>query len=589
VRVKRYAQLGAAGVAALALADAGVVALALPPILIALHTTVAGVAAVLGVYALVLGLALPVAGHAAVSAPGRVGVIGVLAFALASLGCGLAGSLPLLLVLRAVQAAGGAAVLAAAFALLADGRPDGGSLWRAATLLGTATGPALGGVITQVLGWRAIFLVQAPLVLLALPAFVRAGRPRVEEGGPLPHGATIMRAGVALALVSAALTAVIFLTVLLLVTGWSVEPIAAAVVVSVLPLAAVGGARLRGSPAGLAPARHPGSPDGAPPVSSAGRAAGGSLLVAAGTACLGFVPTDTLWWVVGPEAIAGVGMGLALPALAGELLPERTVRQATALLCTRHLGIAAGLAILAPVMTSSIDGALDTARLHGAALILDARIDPLEKVNIAQQLEGAVNTEQPLRGVRKVFRDNTGDIPSDQLQAWTRLERRGSETLVASVNDAFAPGYAVGAALAALAALAIAPAGRHRRRPIRRAGMASGRQADASRRLALVAAGVAIALLVPAAYALAADRAKPPPVKLGDPCRPRNLPSTGGITGFAQDAILVAIDRAACHAGSSREALVLALTSDSAAKAYKDKYGVDPNSLTSLLGAVLGG
>jgi hypothetical protein len=359
-----------------------------------------------------------------------------------------------------------------------------------------------------------------------------------------------VRAGVALALVSAALTAVIFLTVLLLVTGWSVEPIAAAVVVSVLPLAAVGGARLRGS--------------------AAGRAAAGSLLVAVGTTCLGFVPTDTLWWVVGPEAMAGVGMGLALPALAGELLPERTVRQATALLCTRHLGIAAGLAILAPVMTSSIDGALDTARLHGAALILDARIDPLEKVNIAQQLEGAVNTEQPLKGVRQVFRDNTGDIPSDQLQAWTRLERRASETLVASVNDAFAPGYAVGAALAALAALAIAPW-------------------PSRRRLALVAAGVAIALLVPAAYALAADRAKPPPVKLGDPCRPRDLPSTGGITGFAQDAIVVSIDRAACHAGSSREALVLALTSESAAKAYKARYGVDPNSLTSLLGAVLGG
>jgi MFS family permease len=304
--------------------------------------------------------------------------------------------------------------------------------------------------------------------------------------------------------------------------------------------------------------------------SPSGRAAAGSLLVAVGTACLAFVPTDTLWWVVVPEAIAGVGMGLALPALAGELLPERTVRQASALLCTRHLGIAAGLAILAPVMTSSIDGALDTARLHGAALILDARIDPVKKVEIAQQLEGAVDTEQPLKGVRNVFRDNTADIPSDQLAAWRGLERRGSETLVASVNDAFAPGYGVGAGLAALAALAIAPW-------------------PSRRRVVLVAAGVAIALLVPAAYALAADRAKPPPVKLGDPCKPRNLPSTGGITGFAQDALLVAVDRAACHAGSSREALVLALTSDSAAKAYKDKYGVDPNSLTSLLGAVLGG
>jgi hypothetical protein len=565
-----------AGVAGLALADAGVVALALPPILLALHTTVAGVAAVLGVYALVLGLALPVAGHLAAGpaaagppglarlrGPGPLGVAGVVLFALASLGCGLVSSLPLLLVLRSLQAAGGAVVLAAAFALLADGAPDGGAGWRAATLLGTATGPALGGAITQVLGWRAIFLVQAPLVLLALPAFLRAARPRVPEAGPLPHSAAILRAGIALALVSAALTAVIFLTVLLLVTGWSVEPLAAAVVVTVLPLAAVAGARIQGA--------------------AAGRAAAGALLVAAGTACLAFVPTDTLWWVVGPEALAGLGMGLALPALAGDLLPERTVRQASALLCTRHLGIAAGLAILAPVMTSSINGALDTARLHGAALILDARVDPGKKLDVAPQLAGAVTTEQPLAGIRRVFRDNAADLPGDQQAAWNHLAGRGSQTLVAAVNDAFAPGYAVGAGLALLAALAIAPWPGRRR---------SGAPATARRsggRLGLAAALVALALLVPTAYALAADRARPPPVMLGDPCKPRTLPSTGGISGFVQDTALIALDRAACHAGSSREALVLALASDKDAQAYQARYGLNPRSLTGLLGAVIGG
>ena len=539
-----------AGVAGLALADAGIVALALPPLLLALHTTVAGVAAVLAVYALVLGLALPAAGHLAAGDAGRVGGVGVVVFALASLGCGLVSSLPLLLVLRGVQAAGGAAMLAAAFALLADGAADGGPQWRAATLLGTATGPALGGAITQVLGWRAIFLVQAPLVLLALPAFLRAARPRVAEGGRLPHGALVVRAGLALALVSAALTAMIFLTVLLLVTGWSVEPLAAAVVVSVLPLAAVAGARIRGAPAG--------------------RAAAGSLLVAAGTVCLAFVPTDTLWWVVGPEALAGIGMGLALPALAGDLLPERTVRQASALLSTRHLGIAVGLAVLAPVMTSSINGALDSARLHGAALILDARIDPLAKLNIAPQLAGAVNTEQPLAGVRKVFRDGADAISDDQRADWNRLGRRASQTLVASVNDAFSPGYAVGAGLALLAALAVAPW-------------------PSRRQVAIALAVVAIAVLIPVAYALGADRARPPPVTLGDPCKPRNLPETGGIGGFVQDTALVSLDRAACHAHSSREALVLALASDDAAKAYKARYGLDPRSITGLLGAVIGG
>jgi hypothetical protein len=263
-------------------------------------------------------------------------------------------------------------------------------------------------------------------------------------------------------------------------------------------------------------------------------------------------------------------MGLALPALAGDLLPERTVRQASALLCTRHLGIAAGLALLAPVMTSSIDGALDSARLHGAAVILDASVDPLKKLDIAPQLAGAVNTEQPLAGIRKVFRDNAGDLPDDQRNDWDRLGRRASQTLVASVNDAFSPGFAVGAGLALIAALAIAPW------PSRRT-------------LAVAVAVLAIALLVPTAYALAADRARPPPVRLGDPCKPRNLPDSGGIGGFVQNTALVALDRAACHAGSSREALVLALASDSAAKAYKDRYGLDPKSITGLLGAVIGG
>ena len=79
--------------AALALADASIVALALPPILVELNTTISGVAAVVGVYALVLALGiLP----AARLRPERAGVWGLGLFAVASLGCGLAGSLGVL-------------------------------------------------------------------------------------------------------------------------------------------------------------------------------------------------------------------------------------------------------------------------------------------------------------------------------------------------------------------------------------------------------------------------------------------------------------------------------------------------------------
>ena len=51
----------------------------------------------------------------------------------------------------------------------------------------------------------------------------------------------------------------------------------------------------------------------------------------------------------------------------------------------------------------------------------------------------------------------------------------------------------------------------------------------------------------------------------------------------------MAVDRAACKAGSSREELVLALVDDDAAEDYKRRYGVDPRSVIDLGQLLLGG
>jgi hypothetical protein len=75
---------------------------------------------------------------------------------------------------------------------------------------------------------------------------------------------------------------------------------------------------------------------------------------------------------------------------------------------------------------------------------------------------------------------------------------------------------------------------------------------------------------------------------IADPCVRRELPHTGGIGGAIQDAALVALDRAACRFGSSREELALALVDDDARADYEREYGVDARSLTGLLGAILG-
>jgi predicted MFS family arabinose efflux permease len=542
-------RLPLAGAAFLALADTAIVALALPPILRELDTDVAGVAAVLGVYAVVLAVALPLAEHARSAAGTRLtGCAGVFLFAAGSLVCGVSESLELLLVARAVQAAGGAAVLITAHQIL-TGDALGARAWRLSALLGFAAGPAIGGALTQGLGWRSIFLLQAPAALAALPGALTAPPLPAPPAAPAEQPTRTVVSGialgrfVALALVSGAIAAALFLTVLMLIAGWGIDPLAAAAAVSIMPLAA------------LAAVRVPG-----PPLVRAG---GGCLLVAAGSASLAFLPTASVAWTILPQLAIGVGMGLSLPALAGELLPERTGHEAARLLSLRHVGIALALLILAPIAQNEIDTTLVETRERGAALILDASIDPQVKLEVAPRLADAVETEDPREGLERVFADSRGDIDEDQRAAYDALAERADDTLVAGVNDGFATAFLVGAAFALLAAPALMPW-------------------TAVRRPALAAGVTAAALLAPAGYALAAEQERPEPVRIADPCKDRDLPETGGITGAIQDALLVAVDKAACEAGSSREELVLALVDDDSAEDYRRQYGVDPRSVVDL-------
>ncbi|MCW3065776.1 MAG: major facilitator superfamily 1, partial [Solirubrobacterales bacterium] len=82
--------------AGLGLADASIVTLALPQLLHDLSTTVQGVAAVLAVYTVVLAVALlPAEALARRIGPARAGAGGFALLAVASLVCGVSGSLPL--------------------------------------------------------------------------------------------------------------------------------------------------------------------------------------------------------------------------------------------------------------------------------------------------------------------------------------------------------------------------------------------------------------------------------------------------------------------------------------------------------------
>ncbi|MDX6703660.1 MAG: hypothetical protein QOF26_3886 [Baekduia sp.] len=538
--------------AGLALADASVVTLALPQLLGELNTSVEGVAAILIVYALVMVLALLPAERLQrrIGAP-RTAAAGLGLFAVASLACSASSSLGLLLAGRAVQAVGGAGALVAAFALLEPGGAAGERgrrLWLGTAVLAAAVGPALGGALTQALSWRAIFYVQAPVTALAAIAALR--EPDRPAAPPPDEDAWLARGpAVALALVSAALTSVLFLLVLLLVAGWDVSPLRAAVAVSVIPAGALVGSRIGGDPRA--------------------RAAAGCALVGAGVLALAFLPDARLLWTVVPQAAAGLGMGLALPALGGDLLPERNPHEAARLLVLRHAGIVAALVILAPIVSAQLADSTQRARERGVAVVLDARLPPSDKIRLAPSLLAGVQADQPRAGLRTALQHGRATIGAADRAAYDDLARRTDDTLVLAVGEAFRIAFLVTGGLALLAALAVLP----RRRP--------------SRPQALAAAA-ASAVLLPVAYLGLHASVAPKPVALQDPCRHRALPQTGGLEGFLQDRALELLDTTACRVGATREELVLALADNADRRRFERDHGVDPRSLSTVLQGILG-
>ena len=165
--------------AGIALADASIVTLGLPSILVELDATVEGVALVLGVYTAVLAVALlPAAalcrrlrrrrtsGRPASlsSSPRRSGAAPRTRWACCSSSV-------------ASRHSAARAGWSPPSRSLDGGRPGPGRrMWVAASVFGIAVGPALGGALTQAFSWRAIFLAQAPIVLPGLLVALRVAR-----------------------------------------------------------------------------------------------------------------------------------------------------------------------------------------------------------------------------------------------------------------------------------------------------------------------------------------------------------------------------------------------------------------------------
>jgi MFS family permease len=427
----------------LVLADASVVILALPAIYREYQAEVADVAWVVTAFNLAIALAAVPAARLATRRPaGQVCAAGLVLFAIASAACALAPSLPFLIGARAVQGIGGAAAVCAALELLpeltsrAGGERSAVRIWAAAGVAGAALGPAIGGLLTQLISWQSIFVAQVPLALIpAIVVFTR-GAPVVAARAGLPH----IAANIALGLLSAGLAAVLFLLVLLLVEGWRMDPITAAIAVTAMPLAAL--------------ATGPFERRVADPRT---RAAAGTLLGAGGVAALGLLPAAGWQWTLAPQVLVGAGLALSLGALTEAALAGRSPAaiHGGVTIASRHAGVVLGLVLLTPVFVGDLDRQRERATQKGAELVLDARVDALTKVELATRIASDIQREPGrLPDIHRSFAAiAANDRERPQLQ---QLERRLDEQLDRAATSSFSRSFLFAAVLAGLALVPIA-------------------------------------------------------------------------------------------------------------------------------------
>jgi len=185
--------------------DFSIVNVALNTIQRELHMAPAELQWIVTGYALTFGSLLLAGGRLAdLLGRRRLLAIGLLLFAVASLGCGLARWPVMLIVARMVQGAAAALASPAALSLLTTASPEGHArnralaLWQAATAGGATTGIIAGGLLTQYLGWRAVFLVNPPLIALLLAFLPRLPAGAATGGGKIGiRGASLVTAAIA--------------------------------------------------------------------------------------------------------------------------------------------------------------------------------------------------------------------------------------------------------------------------------------------------------------------------------------------------------------------------------------------------------
>jgi MFS family permease len=507
---------------AVAFADSSIVVLAVPEILADFDVDVSGASWVITAY----NVAVVVAGAILIPVARRVPTRRLAApafagFALASVGCAAASSFGTLVGFRAAQGVAAALLLVAALPLL--GGAGGARAWILAATIGFAAGPALGGLLTELFSWRAIFVAQAPLAAGGLLAVGAAPELAARRPARAPRAGRARLADATLAAISAALVGALFLVVVLLVNGLGWQPLPAALVATTLPL--------------LAAAADFAGRDF--PVRAAATA--GGVLVAAGMTTLALLPGPRPGLVVAGLALCGTGLGLAAQPLGRLALAGGDLTHAAAwTVVARHAGLVVALVAVTPVLVASLADLETQAEAVGGDLVLQSPLPLTDKVPLLIDLADATeNVEADVPDLRPVF-----ERYDDGGGAAVRTGERLADALDELVTRAFREPFLVCASfglLAALLAVGLGPSAGRARAPA----------------IALVAVGLAgsVAAL---GLALGLGALDEPPS--ADPCRASPSVDGGGADATAQRIALRALGSAACELETSRAGLLRAVS-----------------------------
>ncbi len=181
--------------------DVSIVNVALPSIRTALNVSDKNLQWVITAYAITFGGFLLLGGRAAdLLGRRRMFMIGIALFSAASLVCGLAGSIGVLIAARTVQGLGAAIISPATLSIITTTFEEGSErnkalgIWGAMAGSGAAAGVLMGGILTKYAGWEWIFFVNVPvgaLVLALTRPLVRESRITGMRGFDAGGAATI--------------------------------------------------------------------------------------------------------------------------------------------------------------------------------------------------------------------------------------------------------------------------------------------------------------------------------------------------------------------------------------------------------------